>query len=145
MSRQETQRDAIVLVGIQTQASNDRADLLGAHWQRFYAEDVAGQIPDRLGDETFAVYCEYEGDHTKPYTFFLGCPVAPSASPPEGLVRREVPGGTFACIVSEGTQPMALVDSWTHIWETELTRRFEADYEIHRADSPDRIEIYVGV
>ena len=135
----------MVLVGIETQASNDRADLLGAHWQRFYAEDVAGQIPDRLGDETVAVYCEYEGDHTQPFTFFLGCPVDAQAAVPDGLVRRDVPGGTYACVISQGKQPMALMDSWTHIWEMPLPRRFEADYEIHRADSPDRIEIYVGV
>lgn len=138
-------RDAMTLVGIEVRASNERPDLLGALWGRFHAEGIAGQIDERLGYEAVAVYCEYEGDHTQPYTFFLGCRVEASAAVPEGFVRRAVPAGSFAHVASVGEQPGAMIQAWMAIWEAGLPRRFDVDYEIHDPTTPDRVDIYVGV
>jgi hypothetical protein len=37
----------------------------------------------QLGEEILAVYHQYEGDHTKPFSYFIGCKVNPDAETPK--------------------------------------------------------------
>ena len=136
-------RAAIRLIGIETPASNDEPQLLGAHWQRLYADDVASQIVGRLSRVVHAVYSAYEGDHTKPYTFFLGYPVGEDAPVPDGFVAREAPAGPYARIDAQGDMPGALVQAWMGIWSSGLERSFRLDYEVHDPETPDRVAIFV--
>ena len=145
MSAETVTRESMSLVGISTRASNTEAERLGAHWQRFFVEGVTGRVAERLDDAIVAVYCEYAGDHTEPYTFFLGHRVPPDGPVPEGLARCVVPAGRFACFTAEGEQPQTLIRTWQAIWQAGLERRYEADFEIHDPAEPTRIGIYVGV
>ena len=137
-------REEMQLAGIETRASNAEAHKLGEHWGRFFGDERLRGV-DKLDDDVIAVYCEYEGDHTQPYPFFLGYRVAAGAEVAEGLVQRQVPGGSFAKVVSLGEQPAALIESWQTIWGAPLARRDDADYEIHSASDRSRVEIYVGI
>jgi predicted transcriptional regulator YdeE len=140
MSHETETREPFEIVGLETRASNEDPGPIGALWERFLADDELKE-----GDRIVAVYCDYEGDHTRPYTFFLGRPVADGVDFPASLARRWVVGGRFARFVAEGEQPAALIATWRRIWETPLERRYDHDYEIHHAGDPSRVEIYVGV
>ena len=130
----------VELAGIETRASNEDARPIGTLWGRVRQEGLfAGS------DRIYAVYCEYEGDHTQRYTFFIGCPAPAGEETPEGFVRRTLPAGRFARFVAEGEQPAAMMQTWMKIWGLSLSRRYETDYEIHSAAEPSRVEIYVGV
>ncbi len=133
-------RERIELAGIEVRASNADARPIGTLWGRVREEDLF-----RDADRIYAVYCEYEGDHTAPYTFFLGRAIEPGEETPAGFVRRTVPAGRFARFVAEGEQPAAMMQTWVGIWNLDLDRRFETDYEIHARTDPTRVEIYVGV
>ena len=136
-------RSALRLVGWSVPASNATPELLGAHWQRIYAEDLASQVLGRLSRVVHAVYSDYEGDHTKPYVFFLGYPVSGDAPVPDGFDVRELPAGPYARIDAVGEQPGALVEAWMGIWSSGLERTFQMDYEVHDPDTPERVRIYV--
>lgn len=47
----------------------------GNLWQRFEIENFVERIPNKLGDEIYAVYFDYEGDNTEPFSYFIGCKV----------------------------------------------------------------------
>ena len=132
--------EAIELVGIETSASNANPGQIGALWGRVREED-----PFAGADPIYAIYHDFEGDHTQPYAFFIGRPIAPDAETPEGLVRRTLAGGRFARFVAEGEQPAAMMQAWMGIWDLPLDRRYEQDYEIHSAANPTRVEIFVGI
>lgn len=51
----------------------------GGLWQKFNTENIAARIQDKLGAEIYAVYFDYEGDHTKPFSYFIGCKVKSNA------------------------------------------------------------------
>ena len=137
MSIEVVSREPLELVGLETRASNADPSPIGELWGRFLA---AGPRTDLV-----AVYCEYEGDHTQPYTFFLGRRAEPGEDPPDGWVRRRVEGGAFARFLAEGEQPGALIETWQRIWTEPLARTYRADVELHPADDPTRVEILVGV
>ena len=44
-------------------------------WQKFEKENFASRISNKISDEIYAVYFEYEGDHTQPFSYFIGCKV----------------------------------------------------------------------
>jgi len=138
-------RDALTLIGNEIRTSNDRAHEIGEAWGRFLVGGQAEEIPGRVDASIMAVYCEYESDHTGPYTFFLGCPVEPGTQVPDGMVTRDVPAGSYALFAAEGEQPQALIDTWGRIWSADVARRFDSDYEIHRPEDPGRVDIFVGV
>src|SRR6476620_9643433 len=51
----------------------------GGLWQKFEKENFASRISNKIGDEIYAVYFDYEGDHTKPFSYFIGCEVKPGS------------------------------------------------------------------
>ena len=134
-------REAFVVAGRETRASNDDPSPIGALWSAIY-DDPAIRALGADDEPMIAAYCEYEGDHTQPYTFFLGRRVAADAEIPDGLVRREIPAGRYAVYLAEGPMPAKLIETWGTIWEAPLERRFDVDYEIHR--EPTLVEVYVG-
>ncbi|MHC4955918.1 MAG: GyrI-like domain-containing protein [Planctomycetota bacterium] len=144
MNYETVTRDEFELVGLETRASNDDPTPIGALWGRFFGDALMQSVVP-VDDDVVAVYCEYEGDHTKPYTFFLGRRVHAGTKVPGGLTRRSMPGGTFARFVAEGEQPAVLIQAWQSIWETPIERRFDCDYEVHPPGGGDRVEIFVGV
>ena len=144
MAHETVTREPLTVMGLAIRTSNENAHEIGALWQRFMGEGLAAGIPGRIGEATVAVYCEYESDHTAPYTFLLGCPVAPGTEALEGFESRTLPGGDYACFVAVGEQPQALMDTWGQIWNAPITRAFEADYEIHDPSTPTRVEVFVS-
>lgn len=109
------------------------------------AEQLADQIPNRCDDSLVAVYCEYEGDHTQPYTFFLGCLVDAGTEVPEGFSSQVIPAGRFVRRRAVGSMPAALMREWADIWSSDLHRSFLADFEIHDPTEPESVNIYIGI
>jgi len=144
MSHAMTQREPFSIIGVGIRTSNDNADQIGALWQKFMTGNFSDRIDGRVNDDVVAVYCEYEGDHTKPYTFMLGCAAPADAQVPAGMTRRDLPGGRFAVFPSEGEQPQALMRTWAEIWTAPIERRFDSDYEIHPDDPSGIVHVYVG-
>jgi len=144
MGHERADREVLTVIGLAIHTSNENAHEIGAVWQRFMSESLGDQIPARTDATTVAAYYEYEGDHTAPFTFLLGCPVAPGTQAPEGFARIELPAGDYARFTAEGAQPQALMQTWMEIWNADLTRAFELDYEVHDPAQADRVEIYVG-
>ena len=61
---------------IMTANENGRSAIdCGNLCQKFEKEHYANKITGKLSDEIFAVYYNYEGDHTRPFSYFIGCKV----------------------------------------------------------------------
>lgn len=134
------------VIGIALRADNTDpqvGEAIGAHWKRFFAEGIPDRIPGRVDQAFIAVYTDYEGDHTKPYTLIVGCRVDGTASAPDGMVMVHVPEQTYAITTAKGAMPGAVVEAWQAIWSSGLDRAFTADIEVydHRAQDPSNAEV----
>lgn len=128
------------------QASQEIADL----WQRFMSENVISKIPNKIDNSVYSLYTEYESDHTKPYTAILGCKVENLDSVPNGMVGKSFNGGAYSKTTSKGDLMQGLVvNQWSKIFEMELDRTYDADFEIfgEKAQNPAdaEVEFYVGI
>ena len=121
----------------------------GNLWQKFENGKYFEKIPGKLNDDVLAVYHQYEGDHTQPFSYFIGCKVNDVASIPGGMESLTIPGGTYKKITAIGEMPQCLINTWKDIWESDVPRAYEADFEIYDEDSKDwrnaKIEIYLSV
>lgn len=129
-----TDKNEIKIIGIACRTSNgpNQAQIdIPKLWERFYKENVIESIPNKASLDIIALYCDYEGDHTKPYSLVIGCRVSSVDDIPHGMVVKAIKAGPYAVFKTQGEFPQSVVKMWNHIWESNLNRAFTGDYEIY--------------
>lgn len=120
----------------------------GNLWQKFEQEGYADSILNKKGDEVYAVYYGYEGDHTQPFRYFIGCRVAENTHVPEGLDSLTIPKGSFRKITAKGKMPDCIANTWKDIWKSGIQRAYLFDFEIYDERSKDwsdaEVDIYLS-
>ena len=114
------------------------------------AENTLAMIPNKITQDIYSLYTDYEDDHTKPYTTILGCKVSSLDKIPEGMVGRSFDGGSYVKTSTKGDLMQGLiVKHWSKIFEMDLNRTYLADFEIYgqKAQNPStaEVDIYIGV
>src|ERR1700761_80846 len=116
-----------------TNQENKAQQDIGSLWQRFMSENLAAKIPDKLSDDIYCVYTDYETDHNGWYTTVLGCRVT-SPDSEQGLFSAFIPEGNYRLYKPNGEMPGCVLDTWMKIWEDCSDRNFVADYDRYKAD-----------
>jgi predicted transcriptional regulator YdeE len=109
----------------------------GNLWQKFEKGSYSEKIAGKLGEEILAVYHQYEGDHTKPFSYFIGCKVNPDAKIPEGMESLLIPGGSYEKIEARGKMPDCVANAWREIWASNISRAYHTDFEVYDERSKD--------
>jgi predicted transcriptional regulator YdeE len=121
----------------------------GNLWQEFIKNNVAASIPNKISDELFAVYYEYEGDYTKPFLYFIGCKVQANTEAPAGLENLVIPAGSYHKLTAKGQMPEFIVHAWKEIWASDIPRIYQVDFEVYDERSKDwnnaEVDIYLSV
>lgn len=143
---------SIMVVGIKCRTSN--APEKGPQdiprlWGQFYSEGVINQIPHKISEEVIALYCDYEGDYTQPYSLVIGCSVSSLDNIPKGMEGKIIPGGSYAVFRAVGEHPASLIETWGRIWQTDLKRTYTGDYEFYgtkfTTGSPKEVEVFIAI
>ncbi|MEO8961305.1 MAG: GyrI-like domain-containing protein [Ginsengibacter sp.] len=147
-------RDNFKIIGIATETTNENgksAEDLGKLWERFYTENVAGQIQNKTSDEIYSVYTDYESDYTGKYLTIIGLKVDSIDEIPDGLTGREFKGGKYQKFIAKGPMPNAVAETWREIWakDKELNRKYTADIEVYGTKSQNgensEVEIFIAI
>ena len=128
------------------QAKND----IGQLWNRFMSENLMEKIPNIVDESIFALYTDYEGDHTEPYTAVLGYKVSSLATVPEGMKGVKINDAEYTKLVAKGDLTEdAVVNEWLKVWNMDIDRTYATDFEVYgeKAQNPKNGEadIFVGV
>ncbi|WP_159800633.1 GyrI-like domain-containing protein [Flavobacterium sp. MK4S-17] len=146
--------ETIYLTGIAlkektTNENNQAMQDCGRLWQEFESKGYFSKIDNKLENKIYAVYYDYEGDHTKPYSYFIGCRVAAGSLAPEGMENIVIPPGNYKIITAKGKMPDCVADAWRTIWNSDIKRAYKADFEIYDGESFDwnnaEIAIFISV
>lgn len=150
--KQEKQA-AMQIVGIEVRTINapGKAEQdIPKLWHRFMEEKPGEQLTNKLSEEIYCVYCDYEGDHLQPYTTLIGYKVEANAEIPEGMRALSIPESSYAVYRAEGDLTgTAVIDAWHRIWQDDTNRTYQADFEVYGEEAMDptngKINIFVGV
>jgi predicted transcriptional regulator YdeE len=145
----EVQLIGLSLKGKTTNANSQSSIDCGNLWQEFMRDGIAGKIPGKLNEEVLAAYHSYDGDHTQPYAFFIGCKVNPGTVVPEGLDSLTIPSGNYLKITAKGKFPDCIANAWIEIWKTDLPRAYTVDFERYDERAIDwnnsEVDIFLSV
>lgn len=146
---QEFELIGIALPKRTTNENGQAAIDCGNLWQEFTSGDYASKVEEKISNEVFAVYHEYESDHTKPYSFFIGVKVKPGTKVPEGMNGLIIPAGAYEKRTAIGKMPDCIADCWIGIWNSDLDRAYRPDFEVYGAKSADwenaEVDVFVSV
>ena len=139
------------IIGIAVNTTNENGQSgqdIPALWDKFIKEDIAKKIPNRVGDEIYCLYTDYEKDHTKPYTTILGCKVSTIDEVPQGMVGKKISEATYIKNIAKGSILEGIVfEEWAKIWNADLNRAFTTDFEVYgkKAQNPTHAEVDIFV
>ena len=143
--------EAMTIAGVSVVTDNQRgAEDINALWERFFKEQIGQKLQDHKdNDLIYAVYSDYEGDHTKPYRLTIGYKLKSTDLALDNLHTVTTEAADYAMLSAAGEQPKALIDTWTMIWQSDLDRRFQTDLEIYGPrffeDQVNEVLIAIGV
>lgn len=137
-------------IGLALRTSNEECALtMPVHKEKFFKDNTLAKIPNKCDQNVLAVYTDYEGDYTKPYTWILGCEVSSLDEIPKGLVGITIPDTTYAVFTTQGAFPQGLIATWQEIWTANLPRLYSCDFEVYSPDfepqENPKVTIYIAI
>ena len=141
--------DEFDVVGISIKTDNTKAaEDINALWERFFKDSTGQYVPDKVNDNIYAVYSDYEGDHEAPYRFTIGYRVTGNETP-EAMSRVSVIDQQYVIMSAAGKQPKALIETWEAIWSGDLPRSFTTDFELYGPrffeDGVNEVLVHIGI
>jgi len=141
------------VIGIATTTTNQEGKStqdIGQLWGRFMSEGIKEKIPNKVSNDVFSIYTNYQGDHTKPYDTILGCKVNSLDEIPEGMIGQSFNGGEYGKLVAKGDLTKGVVfGTWNEIYDMNLNREFTADFERYDENMQDptnaEVEVFVAI
>ncbi len=146
-----TQKESFKVIGIVTRTTNENmqaAQDIPLLWKRFMEENIASKIPNKVDDTVYAIYTNYESDYTKAYDMVLGCKVNEYNEIPEGMVVLEIPASNYSTFLAKGKlQANIVYEKWLEIWNTDLHRKYTADFEVYgeKSNNPEEAEVEIHI
>lgn len=133
MNDQTIEKFNIIGISVRTTNANGQSMKdIESLWGKFWGEEIQKQIPNKINDDIYAVYTDYETDFTGPYTVIVGLPVSSLKEVPKGFVGISIETTKYQKFVSKGKMPEAVLNTWLQIWaDKELKRAYKADFTIH--------------
>jgi predicted transcriptional regulator YdeE len=132
-----------------TNENNQSSRDCGNLWQKFEKDKIFDLIPNKLSNEIYAVYFDYEKDETRPFSYFIGCKVDDNSQTPNNLESLEIPSQIYAKVTAKGVMTGCITDAWKRIWDSEIQRKFGFDFEVYDERSQDwndaELDIYVSI
>lgn len=138
-----------IAVGISARTNNadpDMGAVIGGLWERFYSRGIYASIPGKENGKAMGIYTDFAGDERSDYTVVVACEASEEPKGETYTVCR-IPAGPYAKFVVHGDMVKAVAAAWQEIWQMELPRSFQCDFEEYQNDSMEHgeIHIYVGL
>jgi predicted transcriptional regulator YdeE len=150
MDQKIVSKENFKIIGIEVHMSNETAMIeIPRLWENFYAKKIKDRIPNKINNDVLAVYTDYEGNHTKPYSYLLCCEVNSLDVIPEGMIGKEILSAQYEMFTAKGKMPDKIVEMWQRIWDPDIEKRraYVADFEVYGEKYGDpensEVEIYV--
>lgn len=127
--------DNFKIIGISIETTNQNGQSLEdieKIWGKFWGENIQDQVPNKINNEIYAVYTDYENGDAGKYTVIIGLPVKSLDDIPGDFVGREIHVGKNKKFISKGKMPEAVVKTWREIWQNKISQRaYRADVTVH--------------
>lgn len=144
--------DQFPIIGVSVKTSNKNGQSqkdIGDLFATFMQENVFEKIPNKATGDIYCVYTEYEGDFNAPYTAIIGCKVFSLENIPDKLVGKTIPKTKYQVYKSVGKLPDCVGETWNKIWQSDIDRKYIADFDVYGPQSQDpmnaEVDTYLSI
>lgn len=137
-----------IVKGISARTNNTSPDMgmvIGGLWERFYNAGVCASIANKKSEKALGIYTDYASNELGDYTVMVACEVNEADTNKEDIEVRRIPAGKYAKFVVHGDMKEAVQDAWQKIWQMELPRSFEYDFEEYQNSDMENAEIHIYI
>ena len=145
-------QDELYVVGICIRTTNQNGQAqkdIGELWARFMQNELLTKIADKVSDDIYSVYIDYESDYMGPYTTILGCRVNSLTNVADGFTGAAIASGKYMSHTLSGKFPDIIGEAWQGIWQSNINRKYSADFDVYLAGAKNfedtKVKIYVAV
>ncbi|MCR3757458.1 GyrI-like domain-containing protein [Clostridium felsineum] len=134
-----------IVVGVSAITGNDDPNMgkaIGELWEKLYQGGINKTIKNKVNEYAIGLYSDYKDNK---YLVTAGNEVCKAEN--EGLTIKKIPEGKYAKFSIEGHMERAVAEAWNKIWEMDLDRSYEADFEEYLNSDFDnaKIDIYISL
>lgn len=134
-----------IVVGVSVFTSNDDANMgktIGGLWEKLYQSGINETIKNKVNEYAIGLYSDYEDNK---YLVTVGNEVCKTEN--EGLTIKKIPTGKYAKFSIEGHMEEAVAEAWNKIWQMDLDRSYEADFEeyLNSDFNNAKVDIYISL
>jgi predicted transcriptional regulator YdeE len=140
------------VIGISVRTTNQNAQArqdIGLLWKMFMSKPIGASIHNKLSDDIYCLYTDYESDYMGRYTTILGYQVSDLENIPDGLVGKKVETNEYQVFTSKGKLPDALGETWMNIWKSPINRKYATDFDVYGAKAQNpadaEVETFVSI
>ncbi|MER3328479.1 MAG: GyrI-like domain-containing protein [Candidatus Kapaibacterium sp.] len=150
----EIEKDEMQIIGLEletkTSNMNGKSGIdISKHWEKFEKEQIYSKIPNKVNYEIVAVYFDYDGDYTEPFSYMIGCEVTDGTEAPYGMRKITIPKSKYRKFLARGKMPDCVTAVWKLIWGTDLERAYTCDFEVYGEKSQNwedaEVEVFIAV
>lgn len=116
---------------------------IGNLWAKFFAGNIKALIPAKQSEDLICAYTEYDSDMNGFYTVILGYKVAEHNNATNVISFVNVPSSTYQVYISENAKPQTVVQTWMQIWQSDIPRAYQTDFDLYLPDG--KVETYLSV
>lgn len=134
-----------IVVGVSAITSNDDPNMgkiIGGLWEKLYQGGINKTIKNKVNEYAIGLYSDYEDNK---YLVTVGNEVCKAEN--EGFTIKKIPAGKYAKFSIEGHLKKAVAEAWNKIWQMDLDRSYEADFEeyLNSDYNNAKVDIYISL
>ena len=114
--------DSINIIGIELRTTNDNGQSfrdIPPFWERFFKECCAEKISNKLDDDIYAVYTNFENEGKNNqgiYSLIIGCHVAEETVISDEFTKIIIPSGKYQIFSVQDGRSDKVGETWQSIW-----------------------------
>lgn len=96
-------------------------------WHNF--SEKCSEVEDKITNKPICTYSNYESDEKGLYDVSIGYEVKNDSCLKTDWVKKIIPAGKYAKFVVKGNMVKEISNFWQNLWQMDLPRKFECDFE----------------
>lgn len=119
------------------------SDHIGLMWQDFYQN--CSQVQNKITGKVVCTYSSYQNDEKGEYDVQIGYETLHKGDLKNIWTWKVIPAGRYAKFVIRGNMSKEVPNLWCKIWNMDLPRKFDCDFEEYQTSNPMDTENHVYI
>lgn len=139
------------VVGLMARTGNNDVNMtqtIGDLWQHFYKDGIYHSIARKKNNCGIGLYSNYNDGVNDAYDVTVCCEVTDVQKLKDGIVEKTISPGKYAKFIVHGNMKTAVMDFWIKLWEMDINRKFDCDFEEYQGDGDmenSEIHMYISI